>query len=438
MKNIREIHTDFSENHYFKEVYSETRQEQGEESQLLCLYPEKKYQKLLGFGGAFTEAAASVWKTLGEEERKQAVDLYFSKKGLGYTMGRLHINSCDFSLENYTYVEEGDQTLETFSVEREEQCQIPLLQAAKEAAGRLDLLASPWSPPAYMKTNGEMNHGGKLKREYWKLWAEYIARYLTVYKEKEFPIGIVTIQNEPKAVQIWDSCIYTPEEEREFAQNFLAPALKEKRLDTKILAWDHNKERLYEQAKTYFEGDSVIDGEAFHWYSGDHFEQLRMTAEDYPDKLLIFTEGCVEYSRYDKNNGLKQAEMYAHDMIGNLSNGCCAILDWNLFLDEAGGPNHVGNYCAAPVMMKEGKMVPQSSYYYIGHLSRYIQPGAVRIGSSSYTAQLEQVAFQNPDGSIVSVLLNRSEENLSVLIKCKNQISEHQVKRHSIVTVIRK
>lgn len=423
---------------FWEETEVSFEKQNGEERPLVCLFPKKQYQEILGFGGAFTQAAAYAWKQLDEEGRKQAVEAYFSKEGLGYTMGRMHINSCDFSLENYTYVEDMDETLGSFSIEKEEEYQTDLLRKAWEEAGKLTLMVSPWSPPAWMKTNQDMNHGGKLKPEYRELWAEYMAKYLEEYEKKGFPIPMMTIQNEPKAVQTWDSCIYTPEEEREFADGYLAPALKEHGLNTRIFAWDHNKERVYEQAETYFEGDSQIAGEAFHWYSGDHFEQIQMAAEDYPDKQFVFTEGCVEYSRFDPANQVQQAEMYAHDMLGNLKHGCCAHLDWNLYLDEKGGPNHVGNFCAAPIMIQTEKkeLTRQLSYYYIGHFSRYIQPGARRIGSSSYTDELETAAFINPDSSRVAVLLNRSEKPLEVLLKEGEELCRMEVEPHSIATVV--
>ncbi len=435
---MRLIVTDAKKQQYFAESTIESRPEAGEERPLVCLFPKKQYQKILGFGGALTQAAAWAWKSLDEDGRKEAVKAYYSEEGLGYTLGRMHINSCDFSLGNYTYVTEGDETLDSFSVECEEEYQLPLLREAEKEAGALTLLASPWSPPAYMKTNGEMNHGGKLKEEYRGLWAEYLAMYLKAYEEKGFCFDYLSIQNEPKAVQTWDSCIYTPQEEREFADGYLRPALKKSGLSTKILAWDHNKERVYDHADAYFSGDSSIDGEAFHWYSGDHFEQLRMVREDYPDKLLIFTEGCVEYSRFDKENQEQQAEMYAHDMIGNLEHGCNAFFDWNLFLDEKGGPNHVGNFCAAPIMIdtKEKKVERQLSYYYIGHLSRYIKPGAHRIGLSKYTASLDVTAFQNPDGSIVTVLLNKSDAEETVMLKNGGKICDLVLAPHTIATVI--
>lgn len=145
------------------------------------------------------------------------MDLYFGEKGNRYTMGRLHIQSCDFSLGNRAYVQEGDGELKTFSIEEDFQYQIPFIKAALSRQADIQFLASPWSPPAFMKTNGEMNHGGLLREEYYDAWAKLIVRYLLAYREEGIEIGRVTVQNEPAAVQTWDSCIFSGTQEAVFA-----------------------------------------------------------------------------------------------------------------------------------------------------------------------------------------------------------------------------
>lgn len=437
---MRIVTTNAAEDQYFQESEACWSNCPDQERNLITIYPGKRYQSVLGFGGAFTQAAGYAWSFLSEEKKAEALDAYFSENGLGYRLCRTHINSCDFSLENYCYVKEGDVSLETFSVECDESYLLPLIRKARERAGEdIILLASPWSPPSFMKSNGNMNHGGMLKRQYWVTWAKYLVKYIQAYEDKGITITYISIQNEPKAVQEWDSCIYTPQEEKEFAEDFLKPAILEAGLDVKILAWDHNKERVYENACVYFRGEGdAVWGEAFHWYSGDHFENLQMVSEDFPEKALIFTEGCVEYSRFDEGNQLEQAEMYAHDMIGNFNHGCQAHIDWNLYLDEKGGPNHVGNFCAAPVMIHTGQdtFEKQLSYYYIGHLSRYVKPQAVRIGISRYTDKIDACAFLNPDQSIVTVFLNRSDRDMEASLRKGPQVCTLSLKSHSIVTVI--
>lgn len=412
--------------------------EKGRENKLICLLPEVEYQEMEGFGGAFTEAAAVTLKKLSKENQDKVLRLYFSKEeGIGYNIGRIHMNSCDFSEGNYACVEENDKTLDSFHIDRDKQAVIPMLRKAMKYGG-IQLFMSPWSPPAYMKTNGEMNRGGKLKEEYRELWAQCYAKFIEAYRAEGIDIWGISVQNEPKAVQKWDSCVYTAEEERDFVKNHLGKKMEE--LGIKILFWDHNKERIIERAMVMLsdeEAAKYIYGVAFHWYSGDHFEQLDMFHRLYPAKKLVFSEGCYEYSKGQEDT-YKIGEKYAHDMIGNFNNYCTMFCDWNLLLNEQGGPNHVGNYCDAPIMAdtENDKVYLHESYYYIGHFSKYIKRGAKRIGSSKWTEELETVAFKNPDGTIVSVVLNRTDRDMAYYFSLNGQLVEAVAEGHSIATYI--
>lgn len=410
----------------------------GREGQLIAIFPEIEYQEVKGFGGAFTEAASTTLDKLSKENREKVLKLYFDKEtGIGYNFGRVHMNSCDFSLGNYTCVEDGDRTLETFNIKRDEESVIPMIKEAMEY-GDIEILVSPWSPPPYMKTNGQMNRGGKLKEEYFELWSEYYVKFIEKYREKGINITTITVQNEPKATQSWDSCIYTAEEERDFVVNYLGKKMEN--IGVKILFWDHNKERVVERAKTVLANDvskKYFSGIAVHWYSGDHFEQLEMFNKMFPDKDIVFSEGCYEYS-LGESDTVKIGEKYAHDMIGNFNNYCNIFCDWNLVLDEKGGPNHVGNFCDAPIMVdtKNDKVYIHDSYYYIGHMSKYVQKGAKRIGSSKWTSDLETVSFKNPDGSVVTVVLNMTNKEVSFAISINEQIVEVKSEARSISTYI--
>lgn len=194
-----------------------------------------------------------------------------------------------------------------------------------------------------------------------------------------------------------------------------------------VASWDHNKERAYERAMEAMadeEAARLIDGVAVHWYSGDHFENLQLIRDRFPDKQIIFSEACVEYGVLGSGNDLRNAQMYAHDIIGNFNHGMNAFLDWNLLLDEKGGPNHVGNYCDAPIMYdtRTGELHKKLSYDYIGHFSRYIQPGAHRIGLSRFSDRLEATAFLNPDGSVCAVVLNRQAEDVSFFLRINGRV----------------
>ncbi|MDD3429200.1 MAG: glycoside hydrolase family 30 protein [Oscillospiraceae bacterium] len=414
------------------------------ENDSICLYPQIKDQVFYGFGGAFTEASAFNWKKLSDLAKKDLMESYFGTTGLCYTLGRTHINSCDFSLENYACMEdEQDENLMSFQTLRDEQYIMPMIQAAQQVAGApIELMLSPWSPPSFMKTNGKMTNGGKLKPEYGKRWAQCIARYVKAYQDKGFCIKNITVQNEPDAVQPWDSCIYTAEEETQFAINFLLPALQKAITQpVDVFIWDHNKDQLVTRllnSTAALSQDGVIAGAAFHWYSGDHFEAVDMVHRLYPNIKLYFTEGCVEYSRFDGMTLLEKAEMYAHDIIGNLNAGTNAILDWNLLLDEKGGPNYVGNFCESPIMcsMGEDTIEKKASYYYIGQFSRFIQPNSKRIGVSTCCKEIEATAFQNLDCSIALILLNTSSNDKSLHVRLnENSFTDLTVYAHEIATL---
>ncbi len=436
------IRTNLQEGQYWQPVSLETQK--TDQNRLIALYPDVRYQTFQGFGGAFTEAAGDTYQRLTPEAQGEFMEAYFGKDGLGYTLGRAHIGSCDFSLSNYACVDDPeDEALAGFSMERDEKYLLPMILKAQETAGmEIELLLSPWSPPAFMKSNGEMNHGGRLRQEYAKRWAQCIVEYVKRYRKAGACITMLSVQNEPEATQTWDSCLYTAHEEGAFVNDYLGPALAEAGLaDVRLLIWDHNKERLLRRAEETLavgQADQYISGVAFHWYTGDHFENVAMTAQRFPDKQLIFTEGCVEFSRFSKTNETQKAEMYAHDILGNLNAGMHGFIDWNLLLDAQGGPNHVGNFCQAPVMAsQEGTVEKQASYYYIGHFSRYIRPGAVRIGVSRYTEAIEATAFQNVDNSIAVVLLNRSGEDKEAFVECADgQACCVGVKAHEIVSVL--
>jgi glucosylceramidase len=416
--------------------------EGGQELGLVNLYPEMRYQEIFSFGGAITDAVGAILERLPTERAQEIIDAYFGPEGIGYRAIRTHIDSCDFSTDQYSAVtDRSDMELRTFSLERDERRIIPWIKAACRAAGRdLPVMLSPWSPPAFMKTNGSRNGGGRLKKECYPLWARYLCRYVKEYRVRGVNVTSLSVQNEPNAAQTWDSCLYTPEEEREFLADHLYPRLRKDGLeDVEVYVWDHNKERLFDRACAEIDcrTDHMIAGLAFHWYSGDHFDALRLVREKFPDKKLIFSEGCIEYSRFDKNQ-LANAQMYAHDILGNLCAGMNGFLDWNIALNEAGGPNHVGNYCEAPVICDSaaGTTEYRLSFRYISHFSRFIQPGARRVATTNFSDRLEVAAFQNPDGTLAVIFLNRTHDKFSVALRLDGRILPVELKESSIATVI--
>ncbi len=381
---------------------------------IIAVNSNEQFQKFMGFGGAFTEAASVTFSKLDEKKQEEAVNAYFDKdRGLGYTLGRVHINSSDFSLENYTYIEENDCELKSFDISREEITTIPLIHRATKIAGeKLTILASPWSPPAFMKDTKEMNYGGKLLDEYKNLWANYYVKFIEEMEKRDVPIWGVSVQNEPAAVQSWDSCIYTAEDERDFIKNNLGPAMHKAGFEDKaIIIWDHNRDIIVERAATVLsdeDANKYIWGVGNHWYMSEDFENLSIVKNMFPDKHLLFTEGCVEFGIYGSESRWENAELYGRNIIGDFNNWSEGFIDWNLYLNEIGGPNHVGNYCEAPIMIDTNKkeLIYNCSYYYIGHFSKYIKKDATRVSTVLNSEKVYAVSFKNPNEDIVVVVQN--------------------------------
>lgn len=412
------------------------------ENELINLYPEVEYQQVEGFGGALTDSAGYVYSLMDDEQKKEMILNYFGKDNMKYALVRIPIDSCDFSLEHYEAdSDEADENFNKFSFERVEKYIIPLLDDVEEKyEEKIEIMLSPWSPPVYMKTNGDRNYGGKLKKEYTKRWADYICRYIEEYRSRGYKVTKLTMQNEPKAVQTWDSCIYTAQEQKEFLKKYMWPALVEHKLDDiEIYIWDHNKERAFEWANTIIdeETDHMVAGIAFHWYSGDHFEALQMIKEKFPNKKLLLSEACIEYSKFAATDYLKNAQKYAHDIIGNFNNGMNTFLDWNIVLDEIGGPNHVGNFCDAPYLYdtKNKKLIESNICGHLWHFSHFIEKGAVRIGFTKYTDRLDVTAFKK-DNKIAVVMLNRTEEKIPAYLRLNGYCAEMEVEPNAIATAV--
>lgn len=388
--------------------------------QVVAVNTSEAFQEFMGFGGAFTEAAAFTLAEAPSNLREEAIRAYYSKEeGLGYVLGRVAIHSCDFALANYTYVEDGDSDLKTFDLSREDQWVIPLIKEAMSYAKRpIKILASPWSPPAFMKDTKEMNYGGKLLPKYYESWANYYVKFIEEMNKRGVEIWGVSVQNEPLATQVWDSCIYTAEEERDFIKHYLGPVFEKNQVDAQIIIWDHNRDMMVERGSVVLsdpEAAKYVWGTGNHWYVSEAFENLSTLHNLFPNKHILFTEGCVELTTTAENavfNGYlgswSNAERYGRNIIGDFNHWSRGWIDWNLVLNEEGGPNHVSNFCEAPVMYDRHKkeLIYNHSYYYIGHFSKYIEVGAKRLAISVTQDEVYAVAFKNPSGDIVVVVQN--------------------------------
>ena len=416
-----------------------------------CVFvsPDKKFETFLGIGGAITDASAEVFAKLPANKQKEFIEAYFSKeKGIGYTIIRTNMSSCDFSSDMYDYVEEGDADLKTFDIKHDEQFRLPLIKKALETIGKnATFYISPWSPPAFMKDNKSKLQGGKLLPEFNQSWANYYVKYIEALQKEGIPVWGLTIQNEPMAKQRWESCIYSAEEERDFLKNYLGPTLKKSGFgDKKIIVWDHNRDLISQRATTILddpEANKYVWGIGFHWYenwSGGEqmYHNISEVKEMYPSKNLIFTEGCVEKFDAKKYQLWANGERYGKSMINDFNNGTVAWTDWNILLDQNGGPNHVQNFCFSPIHgdLETGELIYTPSYYFIGHFSKFIDKGAKRVSSVASRSQLLTTSFINPDGKVVTVVMNQSNLKISYNLCIGTSATEVDILPHAIQTLV--
>ncbi|MGQ2983190.1 glycoside hydrolase family 30 protein [Flavobacterium sp.] len=409
--------------------------------------PAKTFQTILGIGGAITDASAEVFAKLTPAKQKEFLNAYFSNEGIGYSIIRTTIHSSDFSSGSYTYIKEGDKSLRSFSIDHDKKYRIPLIkQAMKAASNKITFYVSPWSPPAFMKDNKNMLRGGKLLPEYYQTWADYYVKFIKAYEKEGMPVWGLSVQNEPMATQTWESCIYTAEEERDFLKNYLGPTIKKELGDKKIIVWDHNRDLMVQRANVIFgdpEASKYAWGMGFHWYETwaggkPMFQNLQKVNEAYPDKHLMFTEGCVEKFDASRYQYWPNGERYGEQMINDFNNGMAGWTDWNILLDEKGGPNHVGNFCFAPIHVdtKTGEIIYTPSYYYIGHFSKFVQPDAKRVSTAASRSQLQSTSFINANGKMVTVVMNNSEEKITYNLIIGTTKAVAEIPPHAIQTLI--
>lgn len=416
-----------------------------------CIFvdPTHTFQTMLGIGGALTDASAETFARLPKDKQDEFLQAYYNaEKGIGYSLARTNIASCDFSSGSYGYINDGDTALTSFSVTHDEKYRIPFIkQAIAAAGGKLTVFASPWSPPAWMKDNNSLIMGGKLKPEYYNAWAQHYVKFINAYEKAGIPVWGVSVQNEPMAKQIWESCVFTAEDELNFVKKSLGPVFEKEGLkDKKIIVWDHNRDLMYQRAATIYadpEAAKYIWGMGYHWYEswtggGKIYDNVKRVTETFPDKHMMFTEGCFEKFDLKKINDWNFGEVYGRNMLTDFNNGTDGWTDWNVLLDEKGGPNHVGNFCFAPVHADSatGKLMYMSSYYYIGHFSKFIRPGAKRIVSAASRGQLITTAFLNEDGKIAIVVMNDSNTKIPYSLWIKGKAAQTESLPHSIMTLV--
>ncbi|MBT3208066.1 MAG: glycoside hydrolase family 30 protein [Bacteroidetes bacterium] len=446
-----------------------------ESKEIIKIFPETKFQTIEGFGGSFTESSAYLLNQLSEEKRNQIIDAYFGTNGAKYSLTRTHINSCDFSLKNYSYAPvEGDKDLQNFSIDEDRDDIIPMIkQAMEKSENGFKIIASPWTAPPWMKDNKSWV-GGKLLPEYYDTWALFFSKYLTEYKKEGIDIWGVTVENEPLGNgNNWESMHFNAEEMVDFVKNHLGQKLETDGHDTKIFGYDQNRgEELVEWAKIMFadeESSKYFYGTAIHWYASttDWFpESLNFTHEIAPNKHIIQSEACVDSEvphwkedewywkkeatdwgldwapDKDKHKHPKYAPVYryARDIIGCLNNWVEGWIDWNMVLDRQGGPNWFKNWCVAPVIvdpeLDEVYFTPL--YYTIAHFSKFIKPNSERIGFENTDKDLMLTAVKNPDGSIVVIVLNMSLKAKNFKLSIEDKQAEVKISPQAIQTIVLK
>ncbi|HEY5686785.1 MAG TPA: glycoside hydrolase family 30 protein [Yeosuana sp.] len=445
----------------------------GNNPAMIALIPEETFQTITGFGGSFTEASASLLNKLSKENRAKILEAYFGEDGAQYSLTRTHMNSCDFSLSNYSYAPvEGDIELTNFSIEEDRDDIIPMIKEAMAISrDGFKILSSPWTAPPWMKDNKDWR-GGKLLPEYNDAWALFFSKYIKAYKAEGIDIWGFTVENEPLGNNNnWESMHFSAEEMTNFVENHLGPKLKTEGHDVKILGYDQNRgEELKEWIDVMYRDETsskYFDGTAIHWYAStyDYFpESLQYAHDKAPNKYLIQTEACGDSEipkwQDDQWYWAKEAtdwgwdwapedqkylhpkyapvNRYARDIIGCLNNWVDGWIDWNMVLDKQGGPNWFKNWCLAPVIvdpeLDEVYFTP--IYYTMAHFSKFIRPGAERIGFTNSDEHLMLTAAKNPDGSIAVVIFNQDPESKNISLKLGESTVDFQINGQAIQTVV--
>ncbi len=413
------------------------------------VFPGSRFQTLVGIGGAITDATAEVFDRLPSDAQRQFLAAYFDPhEGIGYTLARTTVHSCDFSSASYTYVQEGDAALRTFSVAPDRAHRLPLLHRAIDAAGgHLPLFVSPWSAPAFMKDNASMLRGGHLLPAFRDAWAQYLVRFIQAYEAEGVPVWGLTVQNEPMATQRWESMIYTAEEERDFIRDHLGPALARAGLGGKrLIAWDHNRDLLPHRAHVILDDPQAarfVWGLGFHWYEtwagGEPMHaNVRDVQASYPDKPVLLTEAAAEGFDPARLQDWANGERYGRSLVQDFNDGAVAWCDWNLLLDERGGPNHVGNYCFAAVHADPatGGFVRTPIYWALGHFSKFIRPGARRVSATSTRSVLRTTGWLNPDGRMAVVVMNDRDTPVGYALVHDGSIVHLEIPAHGFQTVV--
>ena len=465
-----EVYETSAQGNHLKKISSFTK---ADSLVTIKLLPDEKFQTITGFGGAFTESSAYLLNKLSKANRDTIMKAYFAKEGANYSLTRTHMNSCDFSLSQYSYSPvEGDKNLEHFTIQDDKDDLIPMIKDALNVSeDGFKIFASPWTAAPWMKDN---NHwvGGKLLPEYYDTWALFFSKYVNAYEAEGIDIWGFTVENEPHGNgNNWESMHFSPKEMTDFVEFHLGPKLEADGYGDKIiLGYDQNRAGLKEWVDEMYRDEAsskYFHGTAIHWYEStyDYFpEALQYAHNKAPNKYLIETEGCVDSqipvwkddawywkkeatdwgwdwaAAEDKHLHPKYAPVnrYARDIIGCLNNWVDGWVDWNMVLDRQGGPNWFKNWCVAPVIVDPDadEVYFTPLYYTMAHFSKYIRPGAEVIGLENSDETIMATAAKNPDGSIAVVLFNEFETPKTINLSMNEKNVEITIDAQAIQTIV--
>ncbi|HYH00850.1 MAG TPA: glycoside hydrolase family 30 protein [Terriglobales bacterium] len=421
---------------YSQEAPVRWRPASGGSKSAIQLDAAKTYQDMLGFGAAFTDAACYMFNQLAPADREKLLREFYDPAEMNFGVGRLCIGSSDYATKAYSYCDEADPELKSFSVDHDKEYILPALRMARKFNPELYLLGSPWSPPGWMKSNGSML-GGSMKKKFYQPYAQYFVKFLKAYEAEGVPVNSITTQNEVDTDQDgrMPACLWGQEYEIEFVGQHLGPALEKAGINTKIWLIDHNY-NLWGRAICELEDKLVnkyAEGVAWHGYAGSP-EAMSKVHNAFPTKSTYWTEGGPDYT---DPAYLTDWTKWSAQFTGILRNWSRCIIGWNLALDEKGRPN-IGPFpCGGVVTINsETKEITRSGQYWaLAHYSKAVKRGAKRFDSKGEVANISHVAFVNPDGSKAVVLTNAGAET-TTRVQMAGMAADVVLPKESVVTLM--
>ncbi|MFK7749972.1 MAG: glycoside hydrolase family 30 beta sandwich domain-containing protein [Kordia sp.] len=458
----------------------------------LVIKPDQKFQEYVGFGASFTESSAWNLATVPKTLRRKILTRLFSPtKGAGFSLTRTHINSSDYANNHYSYVAENDTNLTTFSINEDkkgftgnENDQVKdielvtpsydiipmILEASSIENADFKIIASPWSPPSWMKSGetSEMTNGS-LMPKFYGLWARYLSKYISAYAAQGINIWGITPQNEPLHAHDarWDSNGFTPEQGRDFLRDHLGPQLVKDghltldNLDAgvRVLIYDHNKSTMNNYVKATYSDPQAAKyawGTAFHWYASSELREnnyhalaLDSLRTNWTKKGMIHTESSIDieanapigqYWREstDYAGTFVPFDTYAYDIITDLNHGTQGYIEWCMILSNKGQPNPYDNFNSAPVLINPitDEVTYTPLYYLLSHFSKFIRPGAHRIAIEGETIEgITYTAAINPDKSIAIVFFNSATKPIELQLTIESETHKIQVPPRTLQTI---